>query len=142
MQNRKISLFTKVDCFRLYVPDLEKGLKYYRDGLGLEVIWRSDTAIGLGLDHDVTEIVIHNEREGQEVDLMVDSVVEAVKTIEMAGGKVVTGPFDIRIGKCAVVEDPWGNNYVILDSTKGTFVTDREGHIIGQKEIKHETNKI
>lgn len=132
MNNRRKSLFTKVDCFRLYVPDLDRGLKFYRDGLGLFVIWRTDTAIGLGLDNDVTEIVIHNEREGQEVDLMVDSVEEAVKTIESAGGKVITGPFDIKIGKCAVIEDPWTNQYVILDSTKGTFVTDSEGNVIGQ----------
>lgn len=132
MHNKK-SLFTKVDCFRLYVPDLDKGLEFYKDGLGLSVIWRTDTAIGLGLDNDVTEIVIHNERQGQEVDLMVDSVDEAVKAIELAGGRVVTGPFDIKIGKCAVIEDPWINQYVILDSSKGTFVTDDEGNVIGQK---------
>lgn len=125
------SLFTKMDCFRLYVEDLEAGLKYYRDGLGLKLIWRTDTAIGLGMDNDVTEIVINNERQGQEVDLKVDSVYEAVKTIVQAGGKVLVEPFDIRIGKCAVVEDPWKNQYVILDSSKGTFVTDGDGNVIG-----------
>lgn len=124
------SLFSKVDCFRLYVEDLEAGLKYYRDGLGLKLIWRTDTAIGLGMDNDVTEIVINNERQGQEVDLKVDSVYEAVKTIAQAGGKVLVEPFDIRIGKCAVVEDPWKNQYVILDSSKGTFVTDDDGNVI------------
>lgn len=132
MENQRKSLFTKVDCFRLYVPDLEKGLEFYRDGLGLYVIWRTETAVGLGLDDDVTEIVIHNEREGQEVDMMVDSVEEAVKTIESNGGKVKVGPFDIKIGKCAVIEDPWSNEYVILDSTKGKFITDSEGHVVGQ----------
>ncbi|WP_430885924.1 VOC family protein [Fusibacter sp. JL216-2] len=125
------SLFTKMDCFRLYVEDLEAGLKYYRDGLGLKLIWRTDTAIGLGMDNDVTEIVINNERQGQEVDLKVDSVYEAVKTIVQAGGRVIVEPFDIRIGKCAVVEDPWKNQYVILDSSKGTFVTDGDGNVIG-----------
>ena len=132
--NQKKSLFSKVDCFRLYVTDLDNGLEFYRDGLGLSVIWRTSTAIGLGMDNDITEIVIHTEREGQEVDLMVNSVEEAVKTIESIGGKIIEGPFDIRIGKCAVIEDPWSNKYVILDSTKGTFVTDCNGNVIGQNK--------
>lgn len=127
------SLFSKVDCIRLYVADLEAGLRYYRDGLGLHLIWRSQTAIGLGLDGDVTEVVIHNERPGLEVDMMVESVDEAIRNIQEAGGEIIEGPFDIKIGRCAVVKDPWHHQYVILDSSKGTFVTDENGEIIGQE---------
>ena len=134
MTKLKKSLFTKVDCFRLYVPDLERGLEFYRDNLGLKLLWRSETAIGLGMDEDVTEIVIQNERKGQEVDFKVESVEEAIDTIKSAGGEVVRGPFDIRIGKCAVIEDPWSNQYVILDSSKGILETDSDGNIISQKE--------
>ena len=76
-------------------------------------------------------MVIQNEDKFRETDLKVDSVVDAVKEIKSAGGKIIKGPFDIKIGKCAVVEDPWGNNLVILDSTKGTFITDDEGNILG-----------
>lgn len=36
--------------------------------------------------------------------------------------------------KCAVVKDPWNNKYVILDTTKGTYITDNEGNIIGQNK--------
>lgn len=67
-----------------------------------------------------------------EVDIKVDSVIDAVERIRAAGGEIVSGPFEIRIGECAVVRDPWGNRYVILDTTKGTFVTDGSGSIIGQ----------
>lgn len=130
MSINKKSLFTKVDCYRLFVPDLEKGLEFYRDNLNLKVIWRSDSAIGLGLDQDITEIVIHNERKGQEVDLKVESVIDAVEVFKSSGGRIINGPFDIEIGKCAVVEDPWLNQYVLIDSTKGTFKTDDEGNII------------
>lgn len=130
MTKSKKSLFTKVDCFRLYIPDLEKGLEFYSDNLGLNLIWRSKTAIGLGMSDDVTEIVIHNEREGQEVDIKVESVIEAIETIKSAGGKVVHGPFEIRIGMCAVVEDPWSNQYVILDSSKGLLKTDSNGNVV------------
>ncbi len=129
---KRKSLFTKVDCFRLYVPDLDEGLRFYKDSLGLNLIWRTNTAIGLGMDNDITEIVIQNDRQGQEVDLMVDSVENAIETIKKSGGRIVTGPFDIKIGKCAVVEDPWSNQYVILDSSKGTFITDEDGNVIGQ----------
>ena len=73
-----------------------------------------------------------NGSERMEVDIKVDSVVDAVERIKAAGGEVVYGPFDIRIGKCAVVRDPWGNRHVILDTTKGTYITDGSGNIIGQ----------
>jgi hypothetical protein len=39
----------------------------------------------------------------------------------------VRGPFDIQIGLCAVVRDPWGNELVILDTSKGLLRTDDEG---------------
>jgi predicted enzyme related to lactoylglutathione lyase len=35
------------------------------------------------------------------------------------GGRVVRGPFDIEVGRCVVVEDPWGNRLVLLDLGRG-----------------------
>jgi hypothetical protein len=43
----------------------------------------------------------------------------------------VPGPFDIEIGKAVVVRDPWGNEYTLLDLSKGTFDTDAEGRVTG-----------
>lgn len=63
-----------------------------------------------------------------------ESVNEAINDIKNAGGEIICCPFDIKIGKCAVVKDPWNNQYVIVDSTKGTFITDHEGNIIGHNE--------
>ena len=125
-------LYKNIDCIRLYVPDLQEGIDFYCSRLGLNVIWKSDTAIGLGMGQGDTEIVIQNESKEQEIDIKVDSVIEAVEQIKAAGGQILYGPFDIRIGKCAVIKDPWDNQYVILDTTKGLFVTDDDGHIIGQ----------
>jgi predicted enzyme related to lactoylglutathione lyase len=118
----------------LYVPDLEKGIDYYCNKLGLKIIWKTDMAVGLGMEKGLSEIVIQNERTANETDIKVDSVVDAVKAIKEAGGEIVEGPFDIAIGKCAVIKDPWGNQYVILDSTKGTFITDDDGNIVGQEK--------
>jgi predicted enzyme related to lactoylglutathione lyase len=134
MNTPREPLFTNIDCVQFYTPDIERGIEYYCQNLGLRVIWKSDTAVGLGMRAGITEIVIQNERNSQEIDIKVDSVIDAITKMERAGGRVEYGPFDISIGKCAVVQDPWGNRYVILDATKGTFITDNEGNIVGQNE--------
>ncbi len=124
-------LLRKVDCVRLYVPDLDKGLLFYRDRLGHELIWRTDTAAGLRLPESEAELVIQTEDQRQEVDLLVDSAEDSAKMIEQAGGKVILPPFEIQIGRCVVVEDPWGNPLVLLDTSKGLLQTDADGNVIG-----------
>lgn len=124
-------LLRKVDCVRLYVPDLEAGLSFYRDQLGHELIWRTETAAGLHLPESDAELVIQTEDQRQEVDLLVDSADKSALLIEKAGGKVIVPPFDIQIGRCVVVEDPWGNPLVLLDMSKGPLQTDANGNVIG-----------
>ena len=126
-----MALLRKVDCIRLYVPDLEEGLAFYRDRLGHELIWRSKTAAGLRLPESDAELVLQTEEQRQEVDLLVDSADEAAKWVEKAGGKVIVPPFDIQIGRCVVLEDPWGNPLVLLDMSKGPLKTDADGNILG-----------
>jgi lactoylglutathione lyase len=124
-------LIRKVDCVRLYVPDLEAGLVFYQDQLGHELIWRTKTAAGLRLPESEVELVLQTEEQRQEVDLLVDSADEAARFIEQAGGRVIVQPFDIQIGRCVVVEDPWGNPLVLLDTSKGLLKTDADGNVIG-----------
>ena len=126
-----MALLRKVDCVRLYVDNLEAGLAFYRDRLGHELIWRTETAAGLRLPESDAELVIQTEDRRQETDLLVDSAEEAAKFVEQAGGKVIVPPFDIQIGRCVVLEDPWGNPLVLLDTSKGLFKTDAEGNVIG-----------
>ncbi len=115
----------------MYAPDLEAGLSFYRDHLGHELIWRTGTAAGLRLPDSDAELVIQTERQGPETDLLVESADDAARFIEQGGGKIVVPPFDIQIGRCAVVEDPWGNVLVLLDGSKGLLKTDAEGNVIG-----------
>jgi predicted enzyme related to lactoylglutathione lyase len=124
-------LVQKVDCIRLYVADLEAGLAFYRDRLGHALIWRTEEAAGLRLPEGEAEIVLHSERAELEVDLKVASADAAAARFRAAGGKVVAPPFEIQIGRAAVVEDPWGNQLVLLDSSKGLLATDEEGNVIG-----------
>ena len=124
-------LIRKVDGVRLHVPDLETGLSFYRDRLGHELIWRTATAAGLRLPESEAELVIQTERPEPETDLLVDSADEAARFFEQAGGEIIVSPFDIQIGRCVVVKDPWGNVLVLLDTSKGLFKTDTDGNVIG-----------
>ena len=124
-------LFHMVDCVRLAVTSLEAGLAFYRDQLGLELIWRTPEAVGLRLLDDRTEIVLHTEPRKPEIDLKVESADDAAVQIVKAGGTVVVPPFDIQIGRCVVIRDPWDNELVLLDTTKGLLETDTEGNVIG-----------
>jgi len=127
-------LLRKVDCVRLYVSDLDAGLAFYRDRLGHELIWRTEHAVGLRMPDTDAELVLQVEDEGQEVDLLVDSADAAATRFEEAGGNIVGQPFDIQVGRCVVVQDPWGNRLVLLDTSKGLLVTDAHGNVIGNAE--------
>jgi len=124
-------LFKKVDCLQVPVPDLEVGLVFYRDRLGHELLWRTERQAALRLPESEAEIVIQTERPELEANLTVASVDDAVARIVEAGGRVLVAPFDIPIGRCAVVADPWGNRLVILDNSTGLLVTDETGAVIG-----------
>lgn len=126
-------LIRKVDCVRLYVSDLEAGLSFYRDRLEHKLIWRTATAAGLLLPETDSELVIQTEEQRQEIDFLVDSADAAADFMEKAGGKVIVPPFDIQIGRCTVLEDPWGNPLVLLDTSKGPLKTDEDGNIIGNR---------
>lgn len=41
------SIFNYVDCIRIFIPDLKKGLEYYHHKLGLQIAWKTGNAIGL-----------------------------------------------------------------------------------------------
>jgi predicted enzyme related to lactoylglutathione lyase len=128
-------LIHKVDCVRLSVPDLDAGLAFYRDKLGHQLNWRTATATGLRLPDSEAEIVLQTERPGVEIDLLADSADAAAERFVEAGGRLVTPVFDIQIGRCAVVADPWGNVFVLLDMSRGRLVTDAGGNVVGNEPI-------
>ncbi|MBN2147504.1 MAG: VOC family protein [Anaerolineales bacterium] len=126
------ALIKKVDCIRLAVSDLEAGMKFYRDALGQRLIWRSAEAAGLGMPGSETEIVLYCGKDEPEIDLLVDAAEKAAERFRQAGGAILVQPFEIQIGKAVVVQDPWGNRLVLLDTSKGLLVTDEEGNILSQ----------
>lgn len=121
----------KVDCVQVYVPDLDAGLAFYRDRLGHRLVWRTERAVGLRLPDTDAELVLQVERPQPEVDFTVSSADEAATRIVEAGGKIVAGPFDVQVGRCVVVQDPWDNRLVLLDTSKGLLATDAAGNVTG-----------
>lgn len=127
-------LFRKVDSYQLPVKDLEAALAFYRDALGHELLWRTEVGAGLRLpEQEGAEIVLQTERPVSETDLLVESVEDAVERFVAAGGTLLSGPFAIQIGKCAVVRDPFGNVLVMLDMSQGRLITDDAGRILGNE---------
>lgn len=121
-----------VDAVTLTVPDLDVGLRFYRDGLGHELLWRNDDLgqAGLRCPESATEIVLAT-RLPAEPNWLVRSVDEAVEMITAAGGQLLNGPTDIPVGRVATVTDPFGNRLVLVDLRKGLYTTDQHGNVTG-----------
>ena len=66
----------------------------------------------------VTEIVL-TTRQSYEPDWKVASANVAVEVFGANDGRVLIEPADIPIGRLAIVEDPFGNRLVLLDSGVG-----------------------
>jgi predicted enzyme related to lactoylglutathione lyase len=127
-------LLQKVDAVQVPVPDLGAGLRFYRDCLGHDLQWRNDQIgqAGLAMPGSDTEIVLTTGQK-YEPNWLVTSAGEAAATVQAAGGRVVTGPFDIPVGRVAVVADPFGNILVLVDLSKGRYITDSMGNVTGVK---------
>jgi predicted enzyme related to lactoylglutathione lyase len=124
-------LLRNIDCVQLPVPDLDSGLAFYRDRLGQALLWRTETAAGLRLGDSDTELVLQIQRPRPEVNFLVGSVDQAATQLARAGGRVVVEPFDILVGRVAVVADPFGNPLTIVDLSRGRYRTDADGNVTG-----------
>jgi predicted enzyme related to lactoylglutathione lyase len=114
------------------VPDLVQGLRFYRDVLGQELLWRNDELgqAALRMPDTDTEIVLTTQQR-LEPNWLVASVPEAARTIVEGGGRVVVGPTDIPVGRVAVVSDPFDNPLVLVDLSRGRYATASDGTVIG-----------
>lgn len=125
-----MALFQNVDCVSFFADDLDEGIAFYSGALGLRLLWRAGNSCGLGMDEGITELVLV-DKHNPMVDFKVESVESALKTFTEAGGALEIGPFEIDIGKCAVVSDKWGNRYCLLDMTKGMYTVDGDANVTG-----------
>jgi predicted enzyme related to lactoylglutathione lyase len=121
-----------IDAVTVPVPDLDLGLAFYRDALGLQLLWRNDAIgqAGLAMPDTRTELVL-TLREPYAPTWLVESAVDAGSAIEDAGGRVVEGPRTIPVGRLVVAVDPFGNRLVLVDLSTGRYTTDVDGTVTG-----------
>ncbi|MBA2395502.1 MAG: VOC family protein [Ktedonobacteraceae bacterium] len=115
-------MLRKIDCVMIRVDNIEEAAVYYTKVFGLRPNWSGDNSIGLVFPETDAEIVLHNDTtmpSPVEVHYLVDDVVNVVAEYVAKGCQLLVEPFDITIGKCAVIKDPFGIRMCILDMTKG-----------------------
>ena len=127
-----LPLLQAVDAVTVPVPDLDSGLAFYQGQLGHRLLWRNDEVgqAGLELGARETELVLTTSAPYAPTWL-VASVDSAVDVMVNAGGRSVNGPSDVPMGRLAVVEDVFGNRLVLLDTSKGRYLTDDSGRVTG-----------
>jgi predicted enzyme related to lactoylglutathione lyase len=116
------SLLRKIDCVMIRVPDLETGAHFYEQACGLRRLWSDASSVGLAMSDSDAEIVVHTMDlpPGCGVHFLVDDVPAAIAELLGSGSHVIEEPFEIPVGRCAVLADPFGNALCILDLSKGT----------------------
>jgi lactoylglutathione lyase len=115
-------MLRKIDCVMIRVEDPGAAALYYSDVFGLRRIWQDETSVGLGFPESDAEVVLHcNPEIPSQVDVyyLVDDVVDSIRVLRQNRCTVLAEPFDIPIGKCAVVRDPFGTILSMLDMSKG-----------------------
>jgi predicted enzyme related to lactoylglutathione lyase len=125
-------LLKRVDAVTIPVPDIDAGLRFYRDALGQELLWRNDEVgqAGLALPGSDTELVLTTQQP-YEPNWLVNSADAAAVAVERAGGRILSGPIDIPVGRLVVVADPFGTVLVLLDLSAGTYRAAADGTVTG-----------
>lgn len=123
-------LLRKIDCTMLNTRDLDEAVAFYGDRLGHAMLWRTAEAVAFRIPESEAELVVHLHL-GPEVYFLVDDVEDASRSLLKSGATSIKAPFEIQIGKCAIVRDPLGNSLAILDQSKGRLMTDSKGNVIG-----------
>lgn len=119
-------MFKRIACVMIRVNDVPEAVNFYSDVFGLKPVWRDEQTRQAGLlfqDSDA-EVVLHNDPDipgHMTVCYLVDDAITAVRRYVEQGCTVLTEPFDIRMGKCAVIQDPFGIRLCILDRSKAAI---------------------
>jgi predicted enzyme related to lactoylglutathione lyase len=114
-------MLRKIDCVQVKVNDLDAAAEFYQRAFSLTPLWRDDISLGMGMPETDAEVVLHtlDLPADRAVNYLVDDVPEAFESARLAGCGVLVEPFEIAVGRCAVLQDPFGNPVCILDLSKG-----------------------
>lgn len=123
-----IPVLKKINAVLVKVPDIRQGLDFYREQLGLQPFWKKKDIASVHLGDG--QLVMSTTLD-PETNILVESVEHATAVFVKAGGKVVSPPEDIDVGKLAVVEDPFGNQLTLVDFSKGFYTVDESKYVTG-----------
>jgi predicted enzyme related to lactoylglutathione lyase len=115
-------MLRKIDCVMIRVEDIPTATSYYTEVFGLHPVWWDEHSTGLAFPETDAELVLHDKPDipsAVEVHYLVDDVSAAVEALAAKGCRILAAPFDVAIGKCAVIADPFGTRLCLLDMTRG-----------------------
>lgn len=119
--------------FELMTPNIEAVRDFYRAVVGWEIadagmtvgsggndyraIQRSDGGMAGGALAMSQDMIAHGAKPGWLTYFQVDDVAETTARIEQLGGKTWMGPRAIEVGTIAMVADPQGAPFYVMDPT-------------------------
>ncbi len=121
-----VPVLKKINAVLVKVPSIQEGLDFYREQLGMPTFWKKE---GIASVHLGDGQLVMSTTLDPETSILVESVGHAAAVFEQAGGKVVSPPEDIDVGKLVVVEDAFGNRLTLLDFSKGFYAMDASGNV-------------
>ena len=116
-------MLRKISSVLIRVDDVAEAINFYSDVFGLKPIWQDQQIqqAGLLFPESDAEIVLHCDPNisGQVVvQYLVDDVGAAIERYVEQGCKVLTEPFDTRLGRGAVIQDPFGTRLYLADMSR------------------------
>src|SRR5262249_8211579 len=116
------AVLRKIDCVMVKVENLAAARRFYERVLGLTHLWSNTHSCALGMRDCDAEIVLHDDPQIPRecnVHYLVGDVKDAAAKLCSAGCSVMVAPFEVRIGMCAVLRDPFENLLNLIDMSKG-----------------------
>jgi len=111
----------KIDCITFRISDLEASARFYEYVIGLRSGWTDPDrgVVGFLFPCNDSELVIRTDDglPSPSYSFSVDDVTKFYNECTERGCRVLEGPFDIRSGKYAVLEDLDGNRIDVIDLT-------------------------
>jgi predicted enzyme related to lactoylglutathione lyase len=114
-----VPVLKKINAVLVRVPSIQKGLDFYREQLGMQTFWKKEDIASVRLGDG--QLVMSTALD-PETTILVESIEHAAKVFEKAGGKVVSPPEDIAVGKLVIVEDAFGNRLRLVDFSKDFYL--------------------
>lgn len=110
--------------YMLMAQDAERARRFYREGLGAEIVWGADDGSWTVMKLGDRELSLHGNGTGDVVDtglaISVEDLEQACVAIERSGGRVLRPTVDRRGNETdagqwlAVVTDTEGNRFCVV----------------------------